>query len=225
VNPIEALLEATTRCLATIDALTDEQVRAPSLLPGWSRGHVAAHIGLHAQGMARALRGARTGEPAPMYDSQESRDADIDARAGSTATELASSVQMQCLRLAGELRLMKAVTTIDRLPGGPSMTAPELVVARWREVEVHHADLDAGYGPGDWPVAFASYLLDDLAQDRGGELDLTLHARDIDRTVLVGRGGHGVAGSAADLAWWLSGRGDGQALASTRPLPTLGPWR
>lgn len=225
MNPIEAVLDATTRCLATIDSLTDQQLREPSGLPGWTRGHVVAHIANHAQGMGRALRGLRTGAPVPIYDSQESRDADVEARSGSTAAELASYAQLACLRLAGELRLVKAVGEVERIPGGPRFTIPELVEARWREVEIHHADLDAGYGPTDWPLAFAAYLLEDVAQHRGDEVDLTLHARDLDKTVLVGRGGHGVAGTAADLAWWLTGRGHGEGLTSTRPLPTLGAWR
>lgn len=225
MNPIEAVLDATSRCLVTIHGLSDDQVRGPSLLPGWTRGHVVAHIALNAHGMARALRGARTGAPVPMYDSQEARDAEVGAAAGGTATELASSAQLACLRLAGELRLMKALTAVERTPGGPVLTAPQLVDARWREVEVHHADLDAGYAPSDWPLPFASALLEDLVRHRSGELDLTLHVRDLEQTLLVGRGGHGVAGGAADLAWWLSGRGTGAGLASTRPLPTLGPWR
>ncbi|HWI42484.1 MAG TPA: maleylpyruvate isomerase family mycothiol-dependent enzyme [Nocardioides sp.] len=225
MNPIEAVLDATDRCLSTIDALTDEQLRGPSGLPGWSRGHVVAHIGGHAHGSARALRGLRTGGPVAVYDSQEARDAEVEARSGAPAAELASYVQLGCLRLAGELRLMKAVGEVERVPGGPRFTIPELVEARWREVEVHHADLDAGYRPADWPTAFAAYLLEDVAEQRGKELDLTLHARDLEKTVLVGRGGHGVAGTAADLAWWLTGRGDGEGLTSTRPLPTLGAWR
>lgn len=225
MNPIEAVLEATTRFLTTLGGLTDDQLRGDSALPGWTRGHVAAHVGLHAHGVARALRGARTGEPLAIYDSQEARDSDIEARSGGSAEELSSFNQMAALRLSGELRLMKALVTVERTPGGPQIAAPALVETRWREVEIHHADLLVGYRPSDWPAPFAAYLLEQLARDRADEVNLTLHARDLDRTVLVGRGGHGVAGTAGDLAWWLVGRGDGGALTSTRALPTLGPWR
>lgn len=225
MNPIEALLEATTRYLETVGELTEEELRQPSALPGWSRAHVAAHVALHAHGVARALRGARTGEPITMYDSQEARDADIEERAGGSAGDLAAFNQMAALRLAGELRLMKALVTIQRIPGGPDIAAPDLVEIRWREVEIHHADLRLDYRPSDWPAAFATYLLEAAARDRSEEVDLTLHARDLDRTFLLGRGGHGVAGGSGDLAWWLIGRGEGEGLTSTRPLPTLGPWR
>lgn len=225
MNPIEALLDATDRYLASLEDVTEEQLREPSLLPGWSRAHVVAHVALNAHGFARALRGARTGEPATVYDSQDARDAEIEQRAAGTADELRALNQMAALRLAGELRLMKVGVTVERVPGGPVLDAPTIVASRWNEVEVHRADLGLSYLPSDWPLPFAAHALERAAGDRGGQVDLTLHATDLERTVLVGRGGHGVAGRAGDLAWWLLGRGDGSDLTSTRPLPTLGPWR
>jgi maleylpyruvate isomerase len=223
-NPIAAILEATTRYLATVAAMTDDEMRAPSLLPGWSRGHVVAHVGSNAQGMARALRGLRTDTPVPIYDSPEARDAEIEARSGGSAEELAMFSQFASLRLAGELNLMRAFGSVERSPGGQVFSMVELVETRWREVEIHHADLGLAYGPGDWPSDFAGYLLTEAANDRADEVQLTLHAQDIGKTVRVGRGGHGVAGTAGALAWWLVGRGDGSDLVSTRPLPTLGAW-
>jgi len=225
LNPVAAALDATSRYLSTVGALTDTQLREPSLLPGWSRGHVVAHVALNAQGMARALRGLRTGEPVPVYDSREARNADIEARAGGSAEELAGLSQLTCLKLAGELRLMKAIGEVELFPGGPVLDIAGLVEARWREVEVHHADLGLDYSPADWSLPFAAHLLHTTAEDRGAEgIALTLHARDLGETVMVGPGGHGVAGDAAAIAWWLVGRGDGSDLAVTRPLPTLGPW-
>ncbi|HWU22599.1 MAG TPA: maleylpyruvate isomerase N-terminal domain-containing protein [Nocardioides sp.] len=225
MNPIEAVLDATDRYLTALDSVTDDQLREPSELPGWTRGHVVAHVALNAHGYARALRGARTGDPLPVYDSVEVRDADIEARAGDSAEGLRALNQMAALRLAGELRLMKVGTTLRRVPDSPVIAAPAVVEMRWREVEIHRADLGLDYTPSDWPEQFATYLLEEAAHDRAGEISLTLHATDLGRTVLVGAGGHGVAGTAGDLAWWLIGRGDGSALSSTRPLPTLGAWR
>lgn len=225
MNPIEAVLEATDRYLTTVAGLDDAALRESSALPGWTRAHVVAHVALNAQGLARALRGLRTGEPVAVYDSQEARDADIEERAALGADELAALNQMASLRLAGELRLMKALGEVERTPGGRTLTMPDVVEMRWREAEIHHVDLLAGYDASRWPVAFASYLLEEAARDRSTEIDATLHVRDQSRTVLVGRGGHGIAGTAGELVWWLIGRGTGEGLTSTRPLPTLGPWR
>jgi len=45
VIPVAAAAEAHRRLHRALDGLTDEQVRAPSPLPGWTRGHVLAHAG------------------------------------------------------------------------------------------------------------------------------------------------------------------------------------
>ena len=65
--------EATDRLLASAGALTDTGVREPSLLPGWTRGHVLTHIARNADGLGNLLRWARTGITTPMYASREAR--------------------------------------------------------------------------------------------------------------------------------------------------------
>ena len=199
MNPIEAVLDSTDRYLASLENVTDEQLREPSLLPGWTRGHVVAHVALNGHGLARGLRGARTGEAMPVYDSQDVRDADIEERSGGSADDLRAFSQLAALRLAGELRLMKAGVSIERIPGGRTLDAPTVVDMRWREVEIHRADLGLDYRPADWPLPFAASLLEIAATDRGAELDLTLHVQDLQQTVLVGKGGHGISGGAGDL--------------------------
>ena len=52
---------------------------------------------------------------------------------------------------------------MERMPGGPPFSADECIDMRWREVEIHHADLGAGYTAADWPPAFTTYLLGSLA--------------------------------------------------------------
>src|SRR4029077_20917204 len=71
--------EATDRLLASAGALTDTGVREPSLLPGWTRGHVLTHIARNADGLGNLLRWARTGITTPMYASREARRAGIGA--------------------------------------------------------------------------------------------------------------------------------------------------
>ena len=60
---------ATSRYLQTLDGLTSEQLADPSLLPGWTRAHVVAHLARHALGTTRALHGLASGERLPVYDS------------------------------------------------------------------------------------------------------------------------------------------------------------
>ncbi|MEU4418960.1 maleylpyruvate isomerase N-terminal domain-containing protein, partial [Nocardia salmonicida] len=79
---------ATARYLRDLDGLTAGDLAAPSVLPGWTRAHVVSHIALHALGTSRALSGLAHGHPVPVYDSDERRDADIEAMAKSPVDRL-----------------------------------------------------------------------------------------------------------------------------------------
>jgi maleylpyruvate isomerase len=211
---------ATSRYLQTLDGLTSGQLADPSLLPRWTRAHVVAHLAQHALGTSRALHGLASGERVPVYDSPESRNADIDATAALEASELRELSFAACDRwkeAIGSVTDWDAL--MERVPGGPAFSADECIDMRWREVEIHHADLGAGYTAADWPPAFTTYLLSYLAADRTEDLTL----RSPTRELTVGAGGPVVEGSETDLTWWLLGRGRGEGLSGD--VPTLGGWR
>jgi len=46
-----------------------------------------------------------------------------------------------------------------RLRDSGPFPAAQLLTIRLVEVELHHGDLGTGYGPGDWPAAFATMEL------------------------------------------------------------------
>ena len=50
---------ATQRLLDAARVLPESELRAPSLLPGWSRAHVLAHVARNADAMRSLLTGAR----------------------------------------------------------------------------------------------------------------------------------------------------------------------
>lgn len=210
--------DATTRYLQTVDGLTDNQLTEPSALPGWSRAHVVAHLANHALGTVRALEAVRSSAPATIYDSDAARDRDIEEGALLPADELRSLAHASAGRLAEELARVEPSSygvLVERTPGGVTLPVVELFWTRWREVCIHHADLDASYTHHDWPEPFVSYLLPLVAHDR--------HAQLLDiRGPGVVLDGHEVLGAPHDLAWWLLGRGAGEGL--TENLPTLGPW-
>jgi hypothetical protein len=71
-------LNAATACLVEdIDGLGEDDVRGPSLLPGWTRGHVLTHLARNAEGGTRLLGWARTGIPSCEYESVTARAAAI----------------------------------------------------------------------------------------------------------------------------------------------------
>src|SRR2546429_1785648 len=115
---------ATDRLLATAAALSDARAREPSLLPGWSRGHVLTHIARNADGLANLLRWAGTGRETPMYASAASRTADIEAGAGRPAAELTADVAGTATAFAAEAASLPAGAWAAPGPGLPGAALP-----------------------------------------------------------------------------------------------------
>ncbi len=53
------------RFIATMEGLEEAALVEPSLLPGWSRGHVVAHVALNAHSNVNLMNWARTGVETP----------------------------------------------------------------------------------------------------------------------------------------------------------------
>jgi maleylpyruvate isomerase len=227
---VEVLLpDATRRLIRTADGLSDEAYAEPCGLPGWTRGHVLAHLALNAEGLAGALGGIVDSERVPVYHSQEVRDRDIDRLAAAGPSVIRNRLLGATTDLADALDSLpddQWDTTIDRVPGGRTFPAGNVPVMRLQEVSIHHADLASGYSRADWPAPFVLLLLDRLGET-GVSADISFHARadDLGRTWAFGAGGPTVTGSGADLGWWLTGRGGGDGLTSdSGTLPQIGTW-
>ena len=90
---------ATQRLIDDARIMTISDLRAPSLLPGWTRGHVLSHLARGADAMRNLLRGARAGQDRPAYASPEARDADIDRSAAAEAKDLVDDLVGSALAL------------------------------------------------------------------------------------------------------------------------------
>lgn len=213
---------------------TDADVRAPSLLPGWSRGHVLTHIARNADGISRTVAGALRGEIVARYpDGRAGRDADIDAGATRSSVDLLADVRESADRLD---RVLSAVADADawQLPT-EDRTTGEYAVARWREVEVHRVDLGGTYTPADWPAEFVAYLLpelaDGLAQRTSAAVRVLISEDDslvpelVGRSWSAGNGGETTTVSGPDWAVlaWLAGRENATSSRLASP-PPLTPW-
>jgi maleylpyruvate isomerase len=221
---LESLHHSDQRAVRTVDSLSEEQWRGPSLLPDWSRAHVVAHLALNAEGFARALSGLVSGDHVAIYPSNESRDAEIAELAAAETDDVRERFFAATQHLHDVMAGLAPEHwdgTVNRLPEGPVWPAAGLVQARQREVEVHHADLGAGYTHLDWPTDFAVHLLDDVA----GSQAFAVHATDLGRTWAVAANEPTVSGTTADLGWWLIGRGSSDDLSCEGGLPELGPWQ
>lgn len=87
-HDLRLVREGTDYFSRRLDALTDADFDGPSLLPGWDRRHVVAHVGYNADALTRLVTWAGTGTETPMYASQQARDDEIDA--GATMTPMRS---------------------------------------------------------------------------------------------------------------------------------------
>jgi maleylpyruvate isomerase len=188
-------------------ALVDrtDDLAAPSLLPGWTRRHVVAHLAGNALGQVRMLRGAQGGLVADQYPGgAEGRAAEI--------AELARDPEVAVAALQRSAEDLEAAwaDTADwsrqaRSLSGDLIPVSRLAWIRWREVEVHAVDLAADYRPADWPPEFVERLLAELREWP-------------DLPPL-----HGITGPDHALAAWLTGRSRGEGL--TGELPDLPEWR
>lgn len=218
--------------MRTIDALTEDELRAPSLLPRWSRGHLVAHLALNAEALASVLRGLAIGATVPMYRSAEARDTDIEQLAVRESATLRNRALGSVSGLSDAIAAMppdRWIARAQRTPGSRgTFGAGAVPLMRLREVALHHVDLGTTYTPADWSAEVAALLAESLAPRV--EVPCTLHAHDLDRTWAAGPAdsvspGPTVRGTAADLAWWLSGRGDGAGLdIDSGDLPRTGAW-
>jgi uncharacterized protein (TIGR03083 family) len=157
---LAAVTDSQARVDGTLSRMSDTQAREPSPLPGWSRGHIATHLARNADGLRRLALGALTGEPAEMYPGGRAARAAAIEEGADWPVELVAAD----LRFAGG-RVIDTMSRLTRKVLDALVTwrrpvpARHIAVLRWQEIEIHHADLDLGYSPTDWPYVFVESLL------------------------------------------------------------------
>ncbi|WP_371479119.1 maleylpyruvate isomerase family mycothiol-dependent enzyme [Kitasatospora sp. NBC_00315] len=236
--------DSTAQLLRTVAELKPTAVGEPSALPGWTRGHVLAHLARNADSLVNLLDSARTGRDIPQYPTAESRDQDIESGAPRPL-----DVQLADLHEASE-RFAAAATLLHeaawdaevRHRTGNAFSACDVPWKRLMEVEYHHVDLDAGHTPAHWPEEFAVAEFRRLAARLDGAAELPaalLIADDSADRARIGAPADTpaltVEGPIRALTAWLSGRSDGDGLQVHRdgvqladartalpPLPALG---
>jgi maleylpyruvate isomerase len=216
----ELVRTATQRLLGDTILVTEQQWRAPSRLPDWTRGHVATHIARHADALCRLTQWARTGDRHDMYPSPEQRSHEIEAGAGRSGLELQIDLDSSAGRLSSafeELDAANAWDAVVEMRGGLQVPARLLPLSRLLEVVIHHVDLDIGYEITDIDNQTAEWLLEWCAfrlrnREDFPKLQLT---SDSGVTTAVGSLGEPivVSGSSANLIGWLLGRTDASAIS------------
>lgn len=214
------------RLFATaLGRLTDEELDGPSLLPGWNRRHVLAHVARNADALRNLLAWARTGTETPMYPSPEARDAGIAQTAALDGPALRGDVVAATARLAHAVREMpeEAWSAQVRTLQGRSVPAAAVPWMRCLEVVVHAVDLDAGVGFADVPEEVQAAICEEVLGTwarRGETPDVVVFAGDRE----WGSGAVAVSGPLPAVTGWLTGRSRGEELAADGGLPPLPRW-
>ena len=231
---LSQLQSATAELAGAIGALSDADTRAPSPLPGWTRGHVLTHLARNAEGGTRLLEWARTGVPSYEYASVAARAAEIEQGAGRPAAVLAADVRSSADRFfaAADGMPPQAWERTVRWTTGDEADAALIAAMRLGEVLIHHVDLDIGYRPRDWPAPFVSDYLDRAVTALSGHVEwpgaVRMEASDTGRVHEVGAitsASVVLTGPEYALLSWLLGRSDGGELsrAGNGPLPEVPP--
>jgi maleylpyruvate isomerase len=223
---ISELAVATGQLLADIEGLADGDVAQPSLLPGWTRGHVLAHLARNAEGGIRLLTWARTGVPTQEYPSPAARETAIATSAKCPAASLIEDVRATATRFAAAISATpgEAWERMVRYTVGTPQKAAVIVPARLTEVLFHHVDLDLDYKPRDWPAWFTRQQLTSVISSLTSRSDFRVAARleaaDTCRVFQLGDlipGMPLISGAECELVAWLYGRSNGAGLTREPP--------
>ena len=199
-----------------LNNLRDEELDAPSLLPGWTRRHLVAHVGFNARALARFVELARTGAAKPMYLSRTQRAEEIEYGATTPVEALRNLAAHSAVHLNVELRDLPASAWKNdvRTAQGRLVPVSETVWMRTREIWMHAVDLASGARIDD----FAPELIDELLEDvvsvwrrkrADRDADIVLEPKDKRSRYSILGGSEDalvVRGTAADLVGWSTGR-------------------
>lgn len=215
--PVLETTFAHRRFIAAVSGLTPAELAMPTALPGWTRGHVIAHVADGIRAFAELTEAALRGEIVPLFPGG------VDER--NTRIEKFAAAPDLMDRLEDGIRGLEAAWARAqpadwrrpvRFRNGDLAGT---VFARWRETWIHLVDCAVGVTPADWPEPLAAHAIDFLV------------TRVPDGVALVATDtghrwgpadGEQVSGTVRDLAAWVAGREPVGALAG--PRVELGPW-
>jgi maleylpyruvate isomerase len=219
-----------------LNELADHEFDGPSLLPGWSRRQLIAHVGLNARALTRLTAWATTGIETPMYDSPGQRVQEIDLSATLPVQALRNLSDHAAIHLNVEWRDMpeSAWAHEVRTALGRQVAASETVWMRTREVWIHAVDLNNGATFADFPASLVDELLEDVLrvwrrrQTSEDVPNVTFVPTDRASRVVVDEHrseAFTLRGTAAQLAAWATGRGiGGVSTTSGREVVDPPPW-
>ncbi|MDI9950260.1 MULTISPECIES: maleylpyruvate isomerase family mycothiol-dependent enzyme [unclassified Rhodococcus (in: high G+C Gram-positive bacteria)] len=194
--------------------LSDSDLDGQTLLSGWSRRHLLAHVGYNAAALCRLLDWAATGIETPMYASAEQRGREIVEGATLSAAALRNLFDHTVARLDEKWRNLPASAwdAQVRTAQGRLVPVSETAWMRTREVWIHAVDLGNGGRFGDFPDVVLESLLTDIVgmwrrKDLGAGLMLAVDGNEPVAVRPDSPPAEKVSGPLAAVVRWAAGRG------------------
>jgi maleylpyruvate isomerase len=220
-----------------LNELRDDEFDEPSLLPGWDRRHLIAHVGYNARAITHLTEWAVTGVEHPMYESQKARGLEIEYGASLSPLALRNLSAHAAVHLNVEWRDLpdEAWRAEIRTAMGRVVPASATVWMRTREVWLHAVDLNNGGSFAHFPAELVDHLIADVLGNWRGRREaedianfvLQPDDRDEQRSIGDPDSDDAVAlrGSAVALARWATGRGTaGVSAANGSAVPIAPRW-
>jgi maleylpyruvate isomerase len=209
----------------TVTDISDAGLTEASLLPGWSRQTLLAHVTRNADALGNLLAWARTGVPTPMYATPGTRAEDIEQTATLPPGDLREQFRTSQERLAAAIAELPQAAWDAQVETaqGNQVPATEVPWLRARESWLHGIDFGGRMTFADVPRDLAAALLAEITgvwASRDGAV-FTLVATDGDER--WGRGPEVVSAPLADLLGWATGR-SGRGAAQVSGAPAAPRW-
>lgn len=136
--------EAMTRFLGRTIAISEEDWQQPSLLPGWTRAHVATHVARGADALRNLVEGVATDREVVAYPTEKTLD--IERGSERSALNLQIDLDLTTSQMNNAFsRLLPQDWAKSVRVHGFTLPVTVLPLVRLAEVELHHVDLGLGY--------------------------------------------------------------------------------
>jgi maleylpyruvate isomerase len=215
--PVPEVISAHRRFVAEVSGVTAAELATPTALPGWTRGHVIAHVADGGRAFADLTEAALRGELVPLFPGGgDERDARIERFA--SAPDLVDRLEDGIARLEAAWARAEPADWRRQVRFRNGDLAGT-VFARWRETWIHLVDCGVGVTSADWPEPLAAHVIDFLwSRVPPG---VALVATDTGER-WGPEDGTEVSATVRDLAAWAADRAPAGAVAG--PPVALDPW-
>lgn len=213
-------LDATQQLLGDTIQIDEDAWQSPSLVPGWTKAHVAAHLARDADSFRHLVEAALSGTP-PVVPSDAARRDEIERGSEQTGLELQIDLDTSSQKLA------LAFTAVpDDQWDLPVMSAAFsrplrlLPLIRLNEVVMHRVDLGQGFTLDaadplvvEWLLRWCVIRADERHID-----SFRIELPDGSTATIGPEPAHIVQGTPVGLLGWLSGRGSADAVTGAEGI-------